>query len=198
MEIKSRKHWYSFTGNVSLMLFMGIPMLIFYFTTKELTEIHPYFRNGILILGLWILFKTIQGMVLNSRVEWQFENDILTLKSGLLPWKRNLFIIDISQIYDAYYEKSLMGSLLGFGSLHIRRTDGVTSKTSDFVMTNHKEMIAQINTSLSIYKKNSLSKPGQVLTKESLSDELRKLADLNRDGVISDEEFQKLKNRIIQ
>lgn len=198
MKIISRKHWYSFTANSFLILFVGIPMLIFYFTTIESTEIHPYFRNGILILGIWILYKAIKSMILNWRVEWIFENDVLTLKAGLLPWKRTFFVIDISQIYDAYYENSLLGTLLGYGSLHIRRTDGVTSKTSQFRMTNHKKIISQINNSLSLYKKNSLPQPEQIITKESLSDELRKLADLNKDGVISDEEFQKLKNRLIQ
>ena len=108
MEIKSRKHWYSFTGNSFLILFVGIPMLIFYFTTKELPGIHPYFRNGILILGIWILYKTIKGVILNSKVEWLFKNDVLTLKSGLLPWKRKLFLIDISQIYDAYFEQNFL------------------------------------------------------------------------------------------
>ncbi len=198
MEIKSRKHWYSFTGNSLLVLFIGIPMLIFYFTTKESTEIHPYFRNGILILGIWILYKTIKGMILNSRLEWLFENDTLMLKSGLLPWKRTLFAIDISQIYDAYYEKSFLGTMLGYGNLHIRRTDGVTSKTSEFTINNHKKMISQINNSLNIYKKKSQSRPEQIMSKASLSDELRKLADLNKDGVISDQEFQILKNRMIQ
>lgn len=36
------------------------------------------------------------------------------------------------------------------------------------------------------------------MQKKSISDELRKLADLNKDGILSDEEFEKLKNKIIE
>lgn len=198
MKIKSRKHWYSYTANIFLIIFIGIPSIIFYFESKELTGIHLYFRYGILIFGILILYKTIKGIILNLRVEWVFENNILTVKSGLLPWRRTIFGMDISQIYEIYYTKSFMGTILGFGGLQIRRTDGVTSNIFQFTMTNHKKMTSAINNSLSNFKEGKVQKTEQLQSKESLSDELRKLADLNNDGVISDEEFEQIKNKLIK
>lgn len=198
MKIKSRKHWYSYTGNLFLILFIGIPCVYFYFRTEKTVEIHHYFRIGVLIFGLWLLYKTIRGVILNSRVEWIFENNILTTKSGLLPWRRTEFGIDISQIYEAYFTKSFMGTILGFGGLHIRRTDGVTSKFFQFSMNNHKKMVSEINKAISNRKSTQNEKLEVITTKESLTDELKKLADLNKDGVISDEEFEKLKRKIIE
>ena len=198
MKIKSRKHWYSYTGNLFLIMFIGIPCIYFYYKTEKVTEIHPYFRVGILILGLWVLYKTIRGIILNSRVEWIFENNVLTTKSGLLPWRKTEFETDISQIYEAYFTKSFMGTILGFGGLNIRRTNGVTSKIFQFSMNNHKKMVSEINKAISTNKTNRHEKSEVITSKESLTDELRKLADLNKDGVISDEEFEKLKRKIIQ
>ena len=109
MTIKSKKHWYSYTANLFLIIFIGVPAVIFYFKSKELPEIYPYFRYGILIFGIWVLYKTIKGIILNLRIEWVFENDILTVKSGLLPWRRTIFGMDISQIYEIYYTKSFLG-----------------------------------------------------------------------------------------
>lgn len=198
MILKSRKHWYSYTRNLLLILLIGISSVYFYLKTEEMTEIHPYFRVGILIFVLWVLYKTIRGIILNSRVEWIFENNVLTTKSGLLPWRRSEFETDISQIYEAYFTKSFMGTILGFGGLHIRRTDGVTSNIFQFSMNNHKKMVSEINKAISTNKIHQDEKSEVITPKESLTDELRKLADLNKDGVISNEEFEKLKRKIIE
>lgn len=195
--IKSKKHWYSYTANICLILFVGIPMIVFYLASKESTEIHRYFRIGILLVGLWIFYITIKSIVLNSRVEWTFKNNFLTVKSGLLPWKRTVFGMDVSQIYEIYYTKNFMGTVLGFGGLHVRRTDGVTSKISQLTMANHKTMVTAVNSALSFYKNNHFQKAEPSHSKESLSDELRKLADLNKDGVITNEEFEQLKQKLI-
>lgn len=194
MKIESKKHWYSYTMNVLLIVLLAIPCLIFYFKSKEIPEINAYFRYGVLIFGLWLLYRTLRGIILNTRIRWIFENNTLTVKSGLLPWRRTDLHIPVSQIYEAYYAKSFMGSILNFGDLHIRRTDGVTSKLFQFTMTNPKKITSTINKVVQSQKQDDTS---QRSSKESISDELRKLADLNKDGVISDEEFEKLKKKLI-
>lgn len=197
MKISSRKHWYSYTSSLFLIILIGIPIIVFYFISTDWFDINPLLRNGILIFGIWILFKATRRIILNSRIQWLFDDQVLTVKSGLLPWKKTLFEMDISQIYEIYYTNSFMGTLLGFGGLCVRRTDGVTSKIIELSMTNHKRITSAVNNSLSIHKKSGIQKPEQINSKESLPDELRKLADLNKDGVISDEEFEKLKNKLI-
>lgn len=198
VKVKSKKHWYSYTGNLFFIFLIGIPCVIFYYETEKMPKVPPYFRIGVLVFGILVLYKNIRNFILKSRIEWVFEDNILTTKSGLLPWKRSVFGTDVSQIYEAYYTKSFMGTFLGFGGLHIRRTDGVTSKIFQFTMNNHKKMVSEINEAISIHKNNWNEKSEILNSKESLTDELRKLADLNKDGVISNEEFEKLKTKIIE
>lgn len=58
-------------------------------------------------------------------------------------------------------------------------------------------MVSEINNAVVRYKKHQNGKSEILTSKKSLTDELRKLADLNKDGVISDEEFEKLKRKLI-
>lgn len=198
MQINSRKHWYAYTTDVLLILIFGIPAVQYYYKTQGATTMYPYFRIGVLVFGIWILYKSIRGIILNLRVKWIFKNNRLTVKSGFLPWRRTNFGIDISQIYEAFYSTNFIGTLLGYGSLQIRRTDGVTSKVMQYKMSNHKKIISSINNCIILNKENKSHKTQTIISKESVSDELRKLADLNRDGVISEDEFTKLKRKIIE
>lgn len=198
MKIKSKKHWYSYTLNIFLMLVFGVPALILYSKTSKMPDVHSFFSLMILLFGIWVFYRTIRAIILNYRVEWLFEDNILTVKSGLLPWRRSIFEMDISQIFEAYYTKSFMGTILGFGGVHIRRTDGVTSAVSQFTMTNHRKIVSAINKGIDEYKKKGTAKNETPNARESLSDELKKLADLNKDGVISDDEFGRLKQKLLE
>lgn len=180
------------------MLVFGVPAIVIFYKRTEMPDANSFFSLIILLFGIWVFYRTIRAMILNSRVEWLFEENILTVKSGLLPWRRSIFEMDISQIFEAYYTKSFMGTILGFGGVHIRRTDGVTSAASQFTMTNHKKIVSAINKGIDEYKKEGTTKNETHNSKESLSDELKKLADLNKDGVISDEEFGKLKQKLLE
>lgn len=198
MRITAKKHWFSYISYIILLFLFVLPSIIFFIKTEDSQQINMYLRYGVLFFGIWIFYKALRNIILTSRVQWVFEDGALTIKSGFLWWKRTAFTMWSSQIYEAYYTKSFMGTILGFGGVHIRRTDGLTTEFSQLTMTNHKKIIAHINTAIIDVKNNSIAKEQKTEHQISVTDELKKLADLKEDGTISEAEFEKLKKKLIK
>lgn len=197
MRIVSKKHWFSYTGEIIVIVLLPLPIFIALYNSNVATEIHwIIFKYGLLIIALWITYKMIKSFILRMMKSWTFENNSLNIKSGLLPWYKVDFHIKSNQIYEAYYGKSFLGTILNYGSIKVRRTDGVTTTFSELSMTNAKEMTQALNNARDLQNEKKLDFSEPPLMK-SIPDELRKLADLNRDGIISEEEFKILKNKII-
>jgi len=196
MKVISKKHWLSYLGNI-IILFLGILAILYFYNTEDYTSSINYKKYTALIFGILAIYKALRRIILNYRVRWIFENDVLTIKDGFLPWRRSNFSIDKTQIYEAFYKNGFGGYIFKYGSVYIRRTDGVTSKIAESFMNNCKNIVNSINKAVAEMTKNESQPDSQKETKISLSEELRELTDLNRDGIISDDEYQKLKAKII-
>ena len=196
--IISKKHWFSYVTNVILILFIATPCLVSYYSYRDMVDEHPFMIYGILTFGLFVLYTNLRAIVLNLKVKWMFDDQVLLIKSGLLPWHRTNFGIDVSKIYEMYYKNNFMGTILGYGTLHVRQTDGVSSHKVGFSMTKHKKMTATINEAINNYKNESKFKvSGNANTTENISNELMRLAHMHRDGIITNEEFTALKKKLI-
>ncbi|SHK17325.1 hypothetical protein SAMN04488007_2255 [Maribacter aquivivus] len=196
--IISKKHWFSYVMNVILILIIAIPCIAYFISSRNSPNTNPYIDYGVLIFGIFILYKNLRAIILNLRVEWLFDDEELIVKSGLLPWHRVNFSIDISKIYEMYYKNNFMGTILGYGTLHVRQTDGVTSQTFGFSMTNHKKITVAINEAMTNYKnENKVRVSGNVSTTENISSELMRLAHMHSEGIITNEEFAALKRKLI-
>ncbi|AIY14921.1 SHOCT domain-containing protein [Cellulophaga baltica] len=196
MFIKSRKHWNAYTTPILLIIFIALPAIIFYFKNGN-PESYKVVKISLLILGVIIFYKSIRKIILNYKVEWIFDGNILIVKSGLLPWKKTHIEMDASQIFEPLNSKNLVGTLLGYGIIKIRRTDGLTTYILEYMMTNSEKIASEISKYIRLNKHQQTSSSNIRVPKESLSDELKKLGDLFKDGVISDEEFEKAKQKII-
>lgn len=193
MKITSRKHWITYFGYF-ILLFIGILFIGNFSMLKNDSGYWKYFH---LIIGTWIIFKSLKGSILNYCTTWSFENNILTVKDGFLPWKRTNFSTDRTQIFEALYSSSFLGTIFGYGTINIRRTDGITSQLIETSMSKQKQFVSSINNAIEDLKSINTS-DSTVQDGLSIPDELRKLADLNKDGIISDYEFENLKNKIIK
>lgn len=69
MKIKSRKHWYAYTGNLFLIFFFGLPCTLSFFNTESTTQGTKYLGFGMLIFGIWLLYYNIRAMILKYRVQ---------------------------------------------------------------------------------------------------------------------------------
>ena len=196
MKVVSKRHWFSYTMNVFMLIFVCAPAFSMYYKHKQ-ELVLPFWKYSVPILIGVVFYQNLRSIILNSRIKWVFENEVLTIKSGLLPWRRTNFGFTKDKIYDIFYNKSFLGSILNYGHLTVRRTDGTTSRFSVSKMTNPKKMVQVVSASLEKNLTNSEIQ-GNRPTKASVVDDLQKLADLQNSGKISDDEFKKLKTRILR
>lgn len=189
----SYKHWRANISPILLMIVGGILL----FSSK---------MWGITI-GVSLLYFAGTRFLSNKQTSWVLTNDLLIIKSGFLPWKRIYYEVPKEDIYEAYFSQGILDSFFGSATLVIRRTDGLASTIAFKKMTNKEDIIGNINASIREHKKypqhiaSNTSDIVQELrfqnAKSSVADELYKLSILKEKGLISTEEFEAHKRKLI-
>lgn len=164
----------------------------------------PAFYYFIPIIWTWVpilLAATSLTMhILNLRsTSWELTEEGLTIRSGFFSWQQFHYEIHLSMIYEAYYEHGLIPNLLGYGHLNLRRTDGSTSSFRTTCMTLPDEMTGSINRLVNL-RNEALAARHQGATSAGgggLADELHKLSIVYEKGLLTREEFEQLKQRIL-
>ena len=168
----SQKHWATYIIPV-LFIVLGL----FFLIAKN------YFLGS--VLSVYGIAKILS----NRSTSWMLTNEDLVIKSGFLPWRKIYFEIPKEDIYEAFYHKSLFGTVFGFGTLTVRRTDGTTSAFSTTGMTDPQEITGAINSLVRELKKAPLNPTFNFTGNISMADEIQKLVELKNQGILSDEEF---------
>lgn len=164
------------------------------------------------IMGIALLFYSGTWFLSNRNTSWVLTNDLLIIKSGFLPWKKIYYEIPKEDIYEAYFSQGVAGSLIGYATLVVRRNDGLSSFFTFTKMTNKEEIVGNINTLVGKLKKQQehiVANTGEVvkeLKKQnnqsfqnySVADELYKLSTLREKGLITEEEFNSQKKKLIE
>lgn len=152
-----------------------------------------------LFIGLPTAILCILKIISLRSVSWILTEEELIIKSGYLPWRKIHMVIPIEDIYEALCSHGMFGSLLGYGNISIRRTEGVTSHISYITMDNHKKITGAINSLVRPIKKARVYGPSNPVAtyNGSLVDELTQIMALKDQGVITAEEFQALKTTLI-
>ena len=173
---RSKRHWLSsvliVVGNA---FFLSIFIAIYYFT-PEITEkgISSFLNNfgfslsnetlstvilikniALISLLVYAILNTIYHVFLNYKLEYIVHSDGVTIKSGILPWKKLEWHYTPYQIYKASYSTSFLAWLFNFGTIHIEGTEGVTSRRSEHMMSNAKKLQAEINNLIDTYKQGN-------------------------------------------
>lgn len=164
------------------------------------------------LLGLIILFSVIFSFLgiiifilgifwfLNIRsVKWILTENELIVKKGFLPWQKTYFEIPIEDIFEAYYTHGFFATIFGFGHLYVRRTDGTTSVFDEKMMKGHKEIVGHINSLIrDLKKKKSQANVYNIGPNFLVSEELYKLSSMFEKGLLTEEEFQQQKGRLLK
>lgn len=180
---ESKKHWIVYLFP-SFMIVLGLFFV--------LTTLKYYIIAGTIIIAFSIL--KILGY---KSSKWILTEKNLIIKSGFLPWRKSYFDIPIDTIFEAFYKHGLLSNIFRYGHLYIRRTEGSTSAFDTPVMIKHKEITGKINAMVRELK-NSI--PNNVVSQQHkpyYADELIKLTELRRQGVLNDEEFEQMKQNLI-
>ncbi|MBS1572680.1 MAG: PH domain-containing protein, partial [Bacteroidetes bacterium] len=148
-------------------------------------------------LGPVLLIFGIIRIFSNKSTSWTLTNEDLVIKSGFIPWRKTYFEIPKEDIFEAFYNKSMFGSMFGFGNISIRRTEGTTSIFSCTGMTEPQEITGSINSLVREIKKSPKTQTMHFTNNISLADEIQKLVELKNQGVLNDDEFNSQKQRLI-
>lgn len=189
---ESNKHWSSYILPV-FFLVLGILFILFGLVTSKTFRI-------ILISGIIITSSSIMKILFYKSVKWILTKENLIIKFGVLPWKKTHFEVPIENIYEAYYQFGFWGKILDFGHLNIRRTEGSTTNFKATKMTNHKLLTQTINIEIKKLKKLANQEIYKINTTTdfSVSDELFKLNELYEKSVLTKEEFNQQKSKLLQ
>ena len=146
------------------------------------------------LVGIIMIAFGIHKILLNKTTRWILYEDELIITSGFLPWQRIFFTIPIDNIFEAFYQHDFFAHLFKYGHLNIRRTEGSTSSFRTTAMIKNKEMTGTINSMVRNLKTNPVQKNP---LNQNLSDELLKLANLKNQGILTEEEFQLQKQKML-
>lgn len=180
---QSKKHWIVYV----FPYFMIVLGLFFMLTTLK------YY----VIAGIAFIVISVMKILKYKSTQWTLTDTDLIIKSGFLPWRKTYLNIPVDTIFEAYYKHDLLSNIFGYGHLYIRRTEGMTSGFDESAMIKHGEITGKINTMIRELKKPQTQQITPQTQKSSNIDELVKLTELHRQGAITDEEFERLKQRLI-
>lgn len=178
---QGRKHW-SVYIIPSFMCLLGLAFLTIP------SDGWRFLGGGLLLIG--------GGKILSAAsVRWTLTEEFLYIKKGVLPWTKTELTVPVSYIYECFAQFGMLGHLLGFGNLVVRRTEGVTTQITETSIAHAKQLAGHINQLVfdRTQKPPLHSQPLQ----GSPSEELERLGQLRGKGELTSDEYEKLKKHIM-
>lgn len=213
-EIVARKHWIAYLKTIvgyGIWFLILLAVLSFlFFAPREAT--HSLEDNaaaqivGVIVLVVFALsaFFFLLAWMNIKNFTWTAEEERLVLRSGWLPWQRSEFGIPYDTIFESYVRFGFLDKIFGCRDCVIRRTEGVTSESVASHMTNGELISGKINRkvkelrALRHHPAPMISEAPHVGPAKSTAEELKDLAALKASGVLTAEEFDLMKRKILQ
>ena len=85
-------------------------------------------------------------------VRWVVSPQGLDVSRGILPWRKWYCHAPYETIFEAFYTKSFIGHFLNYGTIGIRRAEGVTSQWLEKCMQGSKVLTGLINVRLAEHR----------------------------------------------
>lgn len=170
-----KKHWTSYVFP-SILILLGLFCFIFlkYFFLLK------YGGAVMFFVGLYQFFS-------KRDVEWSVNNNSISI------WGFGTdFQIPVSDVYECFLEG---------GDIVLRRNDGLNTTFTETNLENALSFSQEVNRMVQNYKKtkNTTNVINHIINPSSnITDEIIKLNELREKGIISEDEFQELKNKIMK
>lgn len=184
--LESRLHWFAYVGPV-LKALVAIFLVQRYLFSGMRIHYMAYYISFIVLVMLTV--KVLELL----KLRWTLTDHGVSLERGLLPWQKSSYHLRFDQIFECFYVSGFLGRMLGFGTLVIRKSDGISTREVQPYLANPGNFDKKLESFLceKSAHKNSLA-PIQGIT---VTEELQKLIKLKNDGHISEEEFSSLKSK---
>ena len=129
-----------------------------------------------------------------ASVRWAFNGGELVVTHGVLPWKKSHIQIPVFDIYDSSVTNAFWGHYLHFGHIAIRRTEGMTSHIGERYLGSAVDFSATVNQYVQEFKRSQKVNPNNG---KDITLELERLSYLKNIGSLTEEEFEKMKKKLI-
>ena len=184
-------HWYAYAKPVlqAILAFLIIGIIGVYFEGR-FVEV----RWGIGLLAvLWLTYSVLRI----QQIQWTITQRRLLISGGLLPWQKYDYHLTPHQIFEAFANQTLTGRALNFGTVVIRKSDGVGSTLTEAFMSSPRKFAANINQWLETAHQSTAAPQPSSNVSSSAIEQLEKLVAMKNGGLISEEEFLRMKAKII-
>lgn len=191
LDLTIKKHWtvYIMPGIIILVALFFV-YLSFGITTK-------WISIGLLVFSSIVALSKILTVLNLASVHWSFNGGELRVTKGFLPWNKTHIQIPIFDIYDSSVSSGFIGHYLNFAHISIRRTEGMTSQLSERNLYGAVNFSGIVNQHVQEYKKGQNLKGSSAIQAGDVGMELQRLVDLKNTGVLNEEEFERLKRKLI-
>lgn len=191
LDLTIKKHW-------TVYIMPGIIILVaLFFVYLSFGIATNWISIGLLIFASIVALSKILTVINLASIRWTFNGGELLVTRGFLPWNKTHIQIPIFDIYDSSVSSGFLGHYLNFGHIGIRRTEGMTSQLSERSLYGAVNFSGILNRYVQEYKKGQNLKSGNDKQAGDIGMELQRLVDLKNTGVLNEQEFEKLKRKLI-
>jgi uncharacterized membrane protein YdbT with pleckstrin-like domain len=147
---------------------------------------------------LLVLARGAYKFLYLASIKWIIGEEEVRITEGVLPWAKRDFNHPYETIFEAFYNFGFFAKLFGYGTLVIRRTEGVTTAESESHMQTPGQVTSLINSKIKELRK-AQKQPTISLAagRRSQVEELAALASMRASGDINDEDYEVMKQRVI-
>lgn len=181
----SKKHWITFIIPAIVLLTGGL--------------LAGFTDSGWRYLGWLIMLPGIYKVIFLLSVKWQLFPDHLLVTEGVFPWSRTRFKVPVHHVYEAISSSGIAGYFLKYGTITIRRTDGVTTALTASRMAGALRFCRQLNTLAQEYRlqadRPSDNTPDSCL---NIGQELTRIVELKKKGELTQDEFERIKAQLLK
>ena len=191
-----RKHWFVLLNPIFLTLF-----LIIFGVIGSLTEYGNYFLIGGGLTVLWFIYRILER---NNNL-WVVTNLRIIDEHGV--FSNNSKETPLDKINNISYRQPLLGRMFNYGDIQIQSA-AESGATIQKMVERPKILKDTITNYQERYKQEQIKKQAQRLANAvvgqkpsagvDISEELIKLHDLKEKGIITEEDFQKRKEKILK
>jgi len=190
-----RPHWIALVGPVFLTLLVLVGWLVAVPRIPGDGRGHDILFWATIVLGAVILlFVALPRVVAWATSQFVVTNERLIHREGLIA-KRSVEI-PLERINDVRFNQSVFERLIGSGDLLIESAGERGQQR--FSNVRHPERIQKTIYEQAEARNLLVESGGRAPTAPSMADELARLADLRDRGVLSEEEFQAQKTRLLR
>ncbi len=195
-----RKHWLILLKPILWTLLLLIIAIVAYYYTRDNFEYSYIFIIGALLISIWFVYKVFE----RKANLWAVTNLRVIDEYGV--FSNNSKETPLDKINNVSFHQSFIGRIFNYGDVQIQSA-AESGSTIHRMVEKPRDLKDTITESQKLYQEQQILEQAKKLanavgtenhsSKIDISEELIKLHDLKEKGIITEEDFRKRKNKIL-